>query len=149
MRKIRPQWKHWNFELDFHAWAPQRVLHRFEKPQVEVDIALLEDILAQRPNNIESMKQLAEIYTIAGRHREGLEMDKRIVKARPLDAVAQYNLACSFSLCDLLDDSFRSLARAMRLGYRDYDHMWNDPDLQQARNDPRWEELFSLSQTNS
>ena len=123
MRKIRPQWTHWGFELDFHNWAPQRVVHRFDKPQTEFDVALLEDLLAEKFDHIEAMKQLAEIYTQTGRHREGLEMDRRIVKARPMDAVAQYNLACSLSLCDMLDDTFRTLARAMRLGYRDYEQI--------------------------
>jgi tetratricopeptide (TPR) repeat protein len=147
MKKIRPQWTHWDFELDFHGWAPQRVIRRFDNPQSDVEIALLEDILAEKTDHIEAMKQLAELYTQAGHYREGLEMDRRIVRARPMDAIAQYNLACSLSLCDMLDDAFKALGRAMRLGYRDYEHMWNDPDLQQARCDPRWEELFSLSET--
>ncbi len=147
MKKIRPHWMHWNFELDFHGWASDRVLRRFDKSQADIDIALLEDILAENINHLDAMKQLAELYTQIGHYREGLQMDRRIVRLRPLDAIAHYNLACSFSLCHLLDDAFRTLAKAMRLGYRDYEHMWNDPDLQEARTDPRWEELFSLSET--
>lgn len=143
-RKIRPRWGHWKFQVDVHGAAPQRILARYEKPQIEFDIALLEDILAVRGDHLETLRTLAELYTMNGQLREGLQVDRRIVDSCPRDPVARYNLACSLSLSGRIDDCFRELRQSVRLGYRDFEHMSDDPDLDAARDDPRWIELFEL-----
>jgi tetratricopeptide (TPR) repeat protein len=130
--------------VDTRAEAPRRVLARFEKPQIEVDIALLEDILAVRSDHVETLRTLAELYTRNDQLRQGLQIDRRIVALCPRDAVAHYNLACSLSLTGRLDECFQILRRAIRLGYRDMQHMIADDDLEAAHNDPRWLELFDL-----
>ena len=145
-RKIRPRWNHWMFHFDLGAGVPERILLRFAKPQAEFEIAFLEDILIRRPNHLESMRQLAELYTRTGQYRAGLEMDRRVVASCPRDGVAHYNLACSLSLTGKLDDCFRALRRAIKLGYRDFEHMQSDPDLEAAHNDPRWAELFTTTE---
>jgi len=144
LKKIRPRWNHWDFALDVRAGAPDRVARRFNKSQVEFDIAFYEDILAGSPNHLETMRALAELYTATGQYRQGLRMDRQIVAATPRDPVANYNLACSLSLTHRLDECFKVLRQAIRLGYRDYEHMAADKDLAEAHKDPRWIELFEL-----
>jgi hypothetical protein len=142
--KIRPRWNHWLFKVDCDRPAPKRVVRRFQKPQDEFDIAFLEDILVADPEHLETMKMLAELYTRTGQCRQGLHMDRLVVAATPMDPVANYNLACSLSLMRRLDECFTVLRRAVRLGYRDMDHMANDADLDAAHKDARWLELFDL-----
>lgn len=144
-KKVRPKWSHWTFGLDVGAPAPDKVIRRFDKPQVEFDIALLEDVLAIDPDHLDTMQLLAELYTRNGQFRAGLRMDRRIVAASPRDAVANYNLACSLALTRHLDECFKVLRQAIRLGYRDIDHMATDTDLEAAHEDPRWLELFDLT----
>lgn len=132
------------FHVDALGPAPGRIVRRFRKPQIEFDIAFLEDVLAKKPDHLDAMRMLAELYTRNGQHRQGLGVDRRIVAATPRDAVANYNLACSLALTRRVDECFTVLRRAIRLGYRDLDHMAADPDLEMAHNDRRWLELFEL-----
>lgn len=144
MKKIRPRWNHWDFVVDAHAAAPERAVRRFNKSQTEFDIAFYEDVLAASPNHLDTIRALAELYTANGQHRHGLRMDQRVVAAAPRDPVANYNLACSLSLTHRMDECFKVLRQAIRLGYRDLEHMANDPDLEAAHKDSRWLELFEL-----
>jgi tetratricopeptide (TPR) repeat protein len=145
-KKIRPRWNHWMFHVDAGAAAPERVLRWLAKPQTDFEIAFLEDILAAKANHLETMRLLADLYTRNGQYREGLEMDRRIVVACPRDSLAHYNLACSLSLTGRLDECFAVLRQAIRLGYRDIEHMTDDPDLEAAHNDPRWVDLVLATQ---
>ena len=52
-----------------------------------------------------------------------------------------YNLACSFSLTDRVDDSIIALKKAVQLGYDDSKWMDEDPDLNKIRSDPRFEQI--------
>ena len=143
-KHVRPLWEHWDFSTEMAGSVPQRIVRRFSKKQIEFDIAFLEDILADDPNHLETMKQLAELYTRNGQFRQGLKMDRRIVAVCPREAVAHYNLACSLSLMYLVDECFKRLNQAILLGYREFGHMALDPDLETARKDARWGGLFTL-----
>jgi hypothetical protein len=134
------------FHVDFGARAPGRVVRRFRVPQIEFDIAFFEDILAHNPTHLEAMRTLAELYTRTGRFRAGLQIDRRVVAARPRDPVAHYNLACSLALTGRLDECFQVLRQALRLGYRDLEYMSADSDLDAAQKDPRWQRLFDRIQ---
>ena len=144
LKKIRPRWNHWDFAIDSHAVAPERALRRFNKSQTEFDIAFFEDVLAGSPNHLDTIRTLAELYTANGQYRQGLRMDQRVVAASPRDPVANYNLACSLSLTHRMDECFKILRQAIRLGYRDFSHMAADTDLEDAHKDARWLELFEL-----
>jgi tetratricopeptide (TPR) repeat protein len=141
---VRPFWKHWDFTIDNAADAPSRVLRRFDKSQIEFEIGFLEDILARNPTHLDTMKLLADLYTRNRQYRQGLKLDRQIVAALPRDATAHYNLACSLALTNRLDECFERLNQAIRLGYREYEHMALDPDLEAARKDPRWAALFGI-----
>ena len=144
--KIIPRWNHWQFYVDLAAPAPDKTLRRFAKPQIEFDIAFCEDVLADNPRHLDALRALAELYTRNGQCREGLRIDRQVVAACPRDPVAHYNLACSLSLTNRVEECFKVLRRAIRLGYRDFEHITNDPDLEAARADRRWAELFSFIQ---
>ena len=52
-----------------------------------------------------------------------------------------YNLACSYSLTDRIDESITALNKAVRLGYNDPQWMDIDPDLSNVRTDPRYKRI--------
>jgi hypothetical protein len=64
---------------------------------------------------------------------EGLKIDQRLTRLRPEDAVVQYNLACSYSLTDQIELAFQALHAAIGFGYRDFNAMDHDPDLNNLR----------------
>jgi len=105
-------------------------------------IELLESARRGAPENLAALRLLANLYTEAGRHNEGLAMDNLIVRLAPEDATAHYNLACSLSILERRDEAIAQLERAISLGYDDAAHMRKDPDLGNLHGDARFEVLI-------
>ncbi len=97
------------------------------------EIAFYESILRREPGYAEVVEILGGLYTKTGRIADGLRMDRRLVKLRPANPTAHYNLACSLALSRRRADALRSLRRAVDLGYRDFEWMSQDPDLEILR----------------
>jgi tetratricopeptide (TPR) repeat protein len=139
--QVIADWAHW----DLMAWArrplPETVQERFAGDQASFDIRFLEDLLVRLGDNGELLAQLGYLYTQVGRYRDGLAVDRRLVALRPRDAIAYYNLACSHSRLKQATRAFGALRMALELGYRDLEHMQADPDLENIRRDPRWNDL--------
>ena len=55
--------------------------------------------------------------------------------------MVHYNLACSYSLTDRIDESITALVKAVHLGYDDTRWMDADPDLNNVRTDPRYQRI--------
>lgn len=108
-----------DFELDFYS----RILERFPD---------FVDVLRVQGNNL----------TLKGRYAEGLQIDRRLVQLRPNDALAHYNLACSYALLKKVDLALKMLRKAIELGYRDFRYMREDRDLDTVRHDPRFRQLL-------
>lgn len=113
-----------------------------EKDDLEFEIEFFESIVEQNPDYHECMMALGNAYTLKGDYHRGLEIDQRLAEIRPRDKLVFYNLACSLSLLQRLDDAFDALERAIELGYLDYDYMLKDDDLANLRRDPRFPQII-------
>ncbi|MFH1622646.1 MAG: tetratricopeptide repeat protein [Candidatus Omnitrophota bacterium] len=109
----------------------------------EFQIEFYEKIIKERPNFIEALKLLAELYTKSGKFEKGLELDKKLTELLPDDPLVHYNLACSYSLLNDINNSLISIKKAIAIGYNDFKYMNNDPDLINLRIDKRFEDIFS------
>jgi hypothetical protein len=105
------------------------------------DSGILECCLRRDPDDTEVLAELAETCTRLRRYRRGLQLDRRLVRRRPKDPFARYNLACSLVLTGDLPGAAQQLLTAARLGYRDLEHLLRDPDLRRLRRDPSFVEL--------
>src|SRR6266850_3504518 len=94
------------------------------------EIEFFEAVLRRNPGYAGVIEILGGLYTRQGRIADGLKMDRRLVKLQPANATAHYNLACSLALSKRQSDALRELRRAVKLGYRDFDWMQQDPDLE-------------------
>ena len=94
------------------------------------EIAFFESVLRRDPTSTDVVELLGGLYTKVGRIADGLKMDRRLVKLQPANPTAHYNLACSLALTRRRDAALRSLRAAVTLGYRDFDWMAQDPDLE-------------------
>ncbi len=124
-------------------------MNRMAKPRresgrllTEFEIGLARAALDANPRHAGALRMLGEALTRAGRHQEALEVDLRLTTIHPRDPAAFYNLACSYSHLEDIDGAFDALQRAFELGYRDYRHMLQDPDLSKVRRDRRFKELL-------
>lgn len=101
----------------------------------------LEVALRHRPLNVDALAELGHVYTSLGRHREGLEVDRRLVRLVPDNPTVHYNLACSLALVGDREEALTALEAAVEHGYVDVDFLLQDEDLKTLRGDPRFLEL--------
>jgi len=109
----------------------------------EFEITFFENILEKDPCNEDALMFLGHAYTRLGQYEKGLSFDERLVRLRPADPTAFYNLACSYSLLHRTSDAFNCLKKALALGYNDFSHMLKDPDLEHLRSTARFRGLIA------
>ena len=119
---------------------PSRVLEK--QSQLDFELDFFEGILQRNPDFVDVMRVHGNNLTLKGRYDDGLKIDRRLVELRPKDALAHYNLACSYSLLKKVDLALRALRKAIDLGYRDFRYMREDPDLAAVRKDARFRQLL-------
>lgn len=110
---------------------------------LDFEISFYENLLKENPDFTDALIALGDAYTKRGDYQKGLTIDLRLAKLKPRDPLIHYNLACSYSLLEKSGLSFRALEKAIRLGYREFNFMKQDPDLKFIRKDPRYQELLS------
>jgi len=107
-------------------------------PEDDFEISFLEGVLEQNPFHEQALIYLGHAYTARGDYEKGLEIDKRLVRLRPDDPTAFYNLACSYSLLNRIDEAVEAFRKAVEKGFDNMDHILRDPDLENLRHDPRF-----------
>lgn len=113
------------------------------------ETGFFESVLRRTPDYADVVEILGGLYTKHGRIADGLRMDRKLVKLQPANATAHYNLACSLALSKRQADALRSLHRAVELGYRDFDWMSQDPDLEGLRRHPGFLSLLETLKPES
>ena len=108
----------------------------------EFEMEFYESVLKRDPSYADVVEILGGLYTKHGRIADGLKMDRRLVRLQQDNATAHYNLACSLALSKRKGDALRTLRRAVKLGYKDFDWMQQDPDLDGLKKQPEFMELL-------
>ena len=106
------------------------------------ELEFLPRIAGRLPEDTEVMRALGDLYTRTGKTAEGLQVDERLSRLCSEDPVVWYNLACSFALSERKEDALDALARALELGYDDYEWMKKDTDLSSLHGEPRFESML-------
>ncbi|MES2696234.1 MAG: hypothetical protein V4773_22370 [Verrucomicrobiota bacterium] len=115
----------------------------------EFEIGFFESVLRREPAYANVVEILGGLYTRQGRIADGLKMDRRLVKLQPGNATAHYNLACSLALSKRKSDALKELHQAVELGYRDFDWMQQDPDLEVLKQHPEYQSLLAMLKQQS
>jgi tetratricopeptide (TPR) repeat protein len=113
-----------------------------DQAQIDFELAFFGQILERFPDYVDALRVMGNLLTLKGRVRDGLEVDRRLVRLRPRDALAHYNLACSYALLKRPDQAIQALRKAIEVGYRDFRYLRQDKDLDSIRSDPRYKELL-------
>ena len=69
-----------------------------DQQQLDFELDFFEGVLSRCPDYVDVLRIMGNLLTLKGRFADGLQIDKRLVQLRPNDALAHYNLACSFAL---------------------------------------------------
>ncbi len=111
-----------------------------ERPaDLDFEIRFYERLIQEHPDFVEALIPLGDAYTKRGHHDRGLAVDKRLTELRPDEPIVWYNLACSLSLLKRTDEALKALARAIALGYDEFDWIVRDPDLANVRKAPAFQ----------
>ena len=108
-------------------------LSRQEQRDLDIEIHFLEGVVKRDRRYVEALQLLGDDYTRRGRFEEGLKVDCRLARLCPDDPLVHYNLTCSFSLTDEFRKAANALRKALHYGYRDFEFMKTDPDLEPLR----------------
>lgn len=104
-----------------------------EQRDLDIEIQFLEGVVRRDRRYVEALQLLGDDYTRRGRFKDGLQVDRRLARLCPEDPLVHYNLACSFSLTEEFRKSAHALRKAIQRGYRDFDHLRRDNDLEPLR----------------
>jgi tetratricopeptide (TPR) repeat protein len=117
--------------------------------QSSFEVEFYERILQRQPDNVRVLKLLGELYARQRRFDRALVIDQKLAELFPGDSVVSYNLACSLAMQDQTAQAIQALAKALELGYNDFNHLEVDPDLDKLRPLPEFQSLlrsFGISQ---
>jgi len=113
-----------------------------KKEDVDFEIAFYEGIIKDTPMFIEALSVLGDLYTKAGLWQKGLEVDLKLSRLRPDDALVFYNLACSYALLKQTRAALAALSRAIEFGYDDFEYLQNDSDLDNLLQDEHFRQYI-------
>jgi tetratricopeptide (TPR) repeat protein len=114
-----------------------------EKLNVQFMTGVYEASLPSDPLQVDVLVALADLYARQGMVEKGLALDLKLVEAHPDEPTFHYNLACSHSLLGNLDPALAALQRAIQLGYNEWDHLREDPDLANLKKDVRFQQMLN------
>ena len=115
----------------------------------DFEVQFFESILRRNPKDSSVIEILGGLYTKQGRIDDGLRMDRRLVRLKPQNPTAHYNLACSLALKSRNPEALRALEKSVDLGYTDYEWMHQDPDLEGLRGHPGYKKLLDSLRKNA
>ncbi len=95
---------------------------------------------------------LSTAYMKNKQFNEALEILEAGQKQFPQDSLIDYNLACYYSLTEKLEPGLLALQKAVEKGYKQFEQMETDPDLNNLRQSDQykaWEKKISLPTTKS
>ncbi|MDD5614051.1 MAG: hypothetical protein PHQ54_03150 [Candidatus Omnitrophica bacterium] len=99
-------------------------------------------LIEQNPDYTDGLILLADLLTKNKEYQKALEIDSRLSVLKPEDPFVFYNLACDYSLLNKKTLSLKALEKSLKLGYDDFQHLLNDPDLQNLRESRRFQGLI-------
>ena len=110
---------------------------------IEFEIQFIEGVLKYVPDFIQALMALGDLYTKKGLYQKGLDIDLKLSRLRADDPYVLYNLACSYSLLNNIDEAFSTLKSAVNHGYDHFEYLQYDHDLANLRQDSRYQEFIA------
>jgi len=114
-----------------------------EESDWDFEIEFYEGLIKKKPDFIDALTALGDIYTQKGMYEQGLVIDKRLEVLLPDDPFVLYNLACSYSLMNDVDKALRCVKKAINRGYDNFEFLQYDEDLANLKRDGRFIRYFN------
>ena len=121
--------------------SSRKKLSREKSRDLDIRIEFMEGLVRRDAGFVDALQILGDHYTARGRYADGLQVDEKLARLEPGNALILYNLACSYSLTDQMELAVDTLGRAIAHGYRDFKWLAKDPDLKKLRKHPLYRNL--------
>lgn len=107
------------------------------------------DIMGLHPHHLldsglESSSREAQRAYREGRFEDAARAWASLLRIRPGDSVALYNLACCYGLLGADVQAAEFVAAAWGAGFRDLEQIRSDPDFDRVRSSPAWSSLMAV-----
>ncbi len=109
---------------------------------VNFEMRFYESLLEKKPDFVDALFALGDLYTKKELYQKALEVDQRLSVLRPENPTTHYNLACTYSLMNQIEHAFKAIQVAFESGYDDFPFLEHDKDLFNLRKDDRFQRLF-------
>jgi len=96
-----------------------------------------------RPDFINALNNLADIYARHGKYQKAIELMNDIAEIQPDNADVSYNIACMYAKQGNVDESVEWLRNALVMGFDKWELLDNDSDLDNIRNSKYYKELLN------
>ncbi len=110
-----------------------------KKKQFSESIQLLENAI-DKHINAEVYYEYANVLSSVKRFHDAIkayEISLKLEYKRP--ELVLYNIACSYSLLNDVENTYKYLEKAIQKGYKAFEYMEKDPDLKNVREKNKWE----------
>ena len=114
--------------------------------QLRFEVSFYAQLIRKLPEYVDALVLLGDAYTRLGMYEKGLKVDLKLSRLCPKDSIVWYNLACSYSLLERVDEAFLAISKAIESGYYDFDYMDNDPDLANLKKDKRYQRVKKVKE---
>jgi len=98
--------------------------------------------LELNPDDVRALCLGATAHIKLGNKKLGLEWTSKALELEPEDSGVLYNVACSYSLLDEIEDSIEFLEKSVNNGFTKKDWLINDSDLDPLRDHPKFQSLI-------
>ena len=133
----------WTGDSSQEPPSPETSTRRLrEQTQRDFEIEFLGKVLERDPFFVDAIRVQGNNLAARGQYVRALQLDRRLVRLAPDDAIAWYNLSCTYAVLGMIDPAFSALGRSLELGYRYIQRLRKDPDLKTLRRDPRFLRLL-------
>ena len=85
---------------------------------------------------------MATVYSIKGEYGKAIDLFKKIIELRPEKAGAYYNISCLYARQNKIEESIDWLKKAIEMGYKDWNLIRTDKDLENIRSTSYYKELI-------
>ncbi len=117
--------------------------------EVERALGVAERYLELNPDDLSARLNRASGLMALGRRDEAFAQARSVIESGSQDQRILYNTACFYSLAGEVELALETLTKTVDAGYAAADWVRNDSDLDNIREDPRFEQLLEQMEANS
>jgi serine/threonine-protein kinase len=125
-----------------------RGLGQVNSGQYEIAIEALQSAMTLDPENIDIVFHLGYAHHMVGDIDIALPLHKKAAESDDYAQLGNYNTACAYSLLENSEEALKYLERAIDAGWNEINHMEQDSDLDNIRDEDRFKELMKRAESD-